>query len=275
MQKILRPLTAGLDEPGEQLAFAQQIVANLPATNGFRTREGVEAIRTQYLHDDTNFWDTLLHSQDRAYTVSEVREFFASAGLHLQTFTSYQGVDAITCLQYDLDLYIQDPVQKERLKALPIAERENLAESLDGSLSLHTVYVTRSTKSSLDTSAANTILTPASHRAQQIIAFLCKSDQGISITLRNGLTIPYNPSTITKAFFAKLDGYRTNGEIAQLLGIEQNLDMMNLLSQELMIPTALHWVFARMGTGSCITPLPDRTVLSSPLRHAEPTSLPL
>ncbi len=275
IQRILRQLTAGIDDPGQKLAFAKQVVANLPATNGFRMREGMEAIHSQYLQDDTNFWDTLLHEQDRAYTASQVREYLASAGLHLQGFISYQGVNAITGLQYDLDLYIQDALHRDRLAALPVAEREDLAEALDGSLSLHTVYATRATRSSLDPRAGNAILSPMSHRSRQIIAYLCQSNQAITVSLRNGVLLPYDPNPSTRAFLAKLDGRRDNAEIAQLLGIGGNQDALRLLHQDLEIPIALHWVVARTATGSDVEPLPDRTVLSSPLRHAEPTSLPL
>lgn len=275
MQRILRQLTAGIGDPGQKLAFAKQVIANLPVTNGFRMREGMEAIRSQYLQDDTNFWDTLLHEQDRAYTASQVREYLASAGLHLQGFISYQGVNAITSLQYDLDLYVQDALHRERLAALPVAEREDLAEVLDGSLSLHTVYATRAAQSSLDPRARNAILSPMSHRSRQIIAYLCQSNQAINISLRNGVSLPYNPNPVTKAFLTNLDGRRDNAEITQLLGIDDSPDALRLLHQDLEIPIALHWVVARTATGSGVEPLPDRTVLSSPLYHAEPTSLPL
>lgn len=275
MQRILRQLTAGIDDPGQKLAFAKQVVANLPDTNGFRMREGLDAIRSQYLQDDTNFWDTLLHEQDRAYTASQVREYLASAGLHLQGFISYQGVNAITGMQYDLDLYIQDDSHRERLATLPTAEREDLAEALDGSLSLHTVYATRATRSSLDPGVRNAILSPMSHRSRQIIAYLYQSNQAITISLRNGMLLPYNPGSLTRAFLARLDGRRDNAEIMRSLGIEYDPDALRLLHQDLEIPIALHWVVARTATGFEVNPLPDRTVLSMPLRHAEPTSLPL
>ena len=275
MQRILRQLTAGIDDPGQKLAFAKQVIANLPTTNGFRVREGMEAIRSQYLQDDTNFWDTLLHEQDRAYTASQVREYLAFAGLHLQGFISYQGVNAITSLQYDLNLYIQDALHRERLATLPVGKREDLAEALDGSLSLHTVYATRAAQSSLNPKAKNAILSPMSHRSRQIIAYLCQSNQAITISLRNGVSLPYNPCSATRAFLAKLDGYRDNAEITRLLGLDGNPDALRLLHQDLEIPIALHWVVARTATGSHVEPLPDRTVLSMPLRHTEPTSLAL
>jgi 2-polyprenyl-3-methyl-5-hydroxy-6-metoxy-1,4-benzoquinol methylase len=274
MQKMLQQLSVGLDEPGERLAFARKIVAGLPATNSFLKKEGAAMIDSQYLQDDTNFWDTLLHEQDRAYTASEVREFLASAGLCLQAYISYQGVGAITGLQYDLDSYIDDAAQKQRLNQLPLAERENLAEALDGSLALHTVYATRSAQSSLNPTAPNAILCPLSHSALQILAHLSRSDQVLPVVLSSGTTIAYKPSALTRAFLANIDGQRSNAEIARLLGIEDAPESLSTVNQELRIPAALHWLIARTSRGSYVSPLPDRSNLSSPLRHFEPTTLP-
>lgn len=273
MQNILRQMTVGLDDPQERLAFAKKIVANLPAKNGFLTQEGMKAINIQYLQDDTNFWDTLLHEQDRAYTASEVRQFLGSAGLFLQAFISYQGIGAVTSLQYDLDLYIDDASQRERLKALPISDRENIAELLDGSLALHTVYATRSPTSSLSPSAPNAILSPMSLKAQKIIAYLRKTDRELPIVLSNGSVLSYKPSAITRSFLAEIDGLRSNAEIAHSLGIYEGSEELAIVNQELRIPAALHWVIARTSSGSCISPLADIHKLEVPLYHFEPITL--
>jgi SAM-dependent methyltransferase len=275
MQRIFRQLTHGLDRPAQKLACAKKIVANLPLTNEFRIREGMDIIRSHYLQDDTNFWDTLLHEQDRAYTASQVREYLASSGLHLQAYTSYQGVDAITRLQYSLDLYIQDEQDLERLALLSAPDREDLAELLDGGLSLHTVYATRTVQSSLNPVATNAVLAPLSQRGQQILAYLSQSGQSVSITLRNGIALSYNPSSITRAFFSKIDGVRDNAEIARLLGIDKQPDVLNQVQRDLDIPLAMHWIVGRTIDGSRVDLLPDRTLLSSPLRCVEPTSLAL
>ena len=275
MQNTLRRLSIGLDASGERLAFARKVVANLPATNGFRVKEGMANINKHYLSDDTNFWDTLLHEQDRAYTASEVRAFLATTGLFLQTFTTYQGVGAIASLQYDLDLYIDDDIQRERLTSLSLAERQNLAEVLDGSLYLHTAYATRAPQASLKPTAPNAILSPMCRTSQQILSYLGKSNQGFMINLSNGLTLSYNPSIVTRAFLTKIDGHRGNSEIASLLGIKEGSEELMLVNQELRIPLALNWVIARTISGSYIPPLADRSSLSFPLRHFEPQGLPI
>src|SRR6185437_10079825 len=100
MQKVLRGVTAGIDDREQKLALARGVLANLPATNPFRLREGWENIQAAYLKDDTNLWDTLLHEQDRAYTASGVRNLLSTAGLHLQGFGTYKAAPATCALQY-------------------------------------------------------------------------------------------------------------------------------------------------------------------------------
>jgi len=269
-QRLLRSVTKGLDHPAEQLAFAKKIVANLGPANDFRQREGVEAIRSAYLADDTNFWDTLLHGQDRAYTASEVRDYLAAAGLQVQSFISYSGNGAITALQYDLDFLVDDPSQSGRLKALPREEQEDAAELLDGSLALHTVYATRESQAALDPAAADSILSPMSEGARKIIAHLVQADAEITVVLRNGSTVLYRPSDVTRKFLAAIDGHRSNSAIADLLGV----DLLSVKA-ELRIPAALHWVTARTSQGTYFAPLPDRNPLTFPLHHCEPSVLPL
>jgi len=264
-QRLLRQLTAGLDHPADQLAFAKKVVGNLAPTNEFRRREGADVIRATYLVDDTNFWDTLMHSQDRAYTASQVREYLAMAGLHVQGFVSYGGNAATTALQYDLGFHLGDA---GHLQALPLAEREDAAEALDGSLSLHTVYATRNPYAALDPMAPDAILSPMSDLARHVIAHLAAPYADLTIALRNGGGFTFRPLPATQAFLAAVDGRRSNAEIAASLGITLN-------SVELRVPTALHWLTARTARGTAFAPLPDRNRLTFPLLHSEPSTLPL
>jgi SAM-dependent methyltransferase len=266
-QRLLRLATRGLDHAAEQLAFAKKIVAGLPPTNDFRQREGTEMIRSAYLADDTNFWDTLLHAQDRAYTASQTREFLAAAGLHVQGFVSYSGNAAITALQYDLTFHLGEA---PHLRALPLAEREDAAEILDGSLALHTVYATRTPQAALDPSAPEAILAPMSESGRKILAHLAAEKAEIALTLRNGSSLVYRPSDHSRRFLAAIDGVRGNAAIAESLGLA-----LAQVEHDLRIPAALHWVTARTARGTAFPPLPDRNPLAFPLPHAEPSLLPL
>ena len=219
MQELLRGMTAGIDDRERKLAIARDVLSKLPPTNPFRLREGWDNIQAGYLKDDTNLWDTLLHEQDRAYTASGVRNFLAGAGLHLQTFGTYKAAPATCALQYDLDLYVSDPAERARLANLPQAQREDMAETLDGSIALHTFYATRAPNAAFDPTAPEAILSVMSEFGGRALAQLAAPDSSVPIVLRNSRSIAYAPSPQAQRFLAAIDGKRTNAEIAQALGL--------------------------------------------------------
>jgi hypothetical protein len=261
-----------LESREERLAVARQVLASLPPTNPFRLREGWDNIQRGYLKDDANLWDTLLHEQDRAYTASEVRTFLATAGLSVQAFATYKGMPATSALQYDLDLYFSDPAERERLASLPREVREDLAEALDGSLALHTVYVARSPTASLAPTATHAILYPMSDLGRQAIAHLAGSGD-IPIILRNGRVVTYGPLPLTRAFLNAVDGERSNSEIARTLWGDDAERRYEEVAPELKMPVALHWLIARTAAGTHWASLDMLGKFSLPLRHEEPAIL--
>ncbi|HEY3918345.1 MAG TPA: tetratricopeptide repeat protein [Stellaceae bacterium] len=273
MQEILRQATAGIDDRERKLAIARDVISSLPPTNPFRLREGWDNIQQGYLKDDTNLWDTLLHEQDRAYTASGVRQFLASAGLNVQAFATYKGTPASCALQYDLDLYVSDADERARLAALPQAAREDLAEALDGSLALHTVYATRARQAALVPTAPQAILSVASELASQAIARLAGPDAAIPVVLRSGRTIVYQPSAKARAFLAAVDGRRSNIEIARAMAGDDVASFLAELAPALRVPAALHWLTARTAAGTTWPALPMLGKFALPLRHEEPVLL--
>jgi tetratricopeptide (TPR) repeat protein/SAM-dependent methyltransferase len=268
MQEVLRGVTAGVDDREQKLALARDVLAHLPATSPFRLREGWENIQASYLKDDTNLWDALLHEQDRAYTASGVRDFLGSAGLHLQGFGTYKAAPATCALQYDLDLYVSDPAERARLARLPLAQREDMAEQLDGSLALHTVYAARAPNAALDVRAPEAILAVMSEFGGRALTQATAPGASLAIVLRNGRSITYTPSPQAQRFLAAIDGQRSNAQITQALGLS-----LAEIAPELRIPTALHWLVARRAEGTAFPPIPMHGKFALPLRPEEPVLL--
>ena len=273
MQETLRRLTSGIEDREQKLAVARDILAALPQSNVFRQREGWDNIRQAYLNDDTNLWDTLLHDQDRAYTASDVREFLASAGLHLQAFGTYKASPASSALQYDLDLYVNSDAERGRLASLAVSAREDMAEMLDGSLALHTFYAARSPHAALDPAAPQAILSAMSGFGTQALAQLAASDAAIPIILRSGKTITYRPSPAARKFLTAIDGKRTNDDIAHSVAGDCSAQFLADIAPELRVPTALHWVVARTAAGTAWPILPIQGRFTVPQRHEEPVLL--
>jgi SAM-dependent methyltransferase len=129
LQAALRTLGRGLELP-ERVALARALLPKLPKTNRF-ARNPVVGDHTR---SDAELVDLLLHSQDRAYTVPELAELAAGAGLQVAAW--------IEPLRYDPALYLPEALHA-RLEGLDPLERAALAERLAGNLKTHTVYLAR------------------------------------------------------------------------------------------------------------------------------------
>jgi SAM-dependent methyltransferase len=131
LQRALSRLS-GDDADPERLALARQVLADLPEGNWFR--------RNPYVQDhlkggDAGLYDLLLHRRDRAYTVGQVAELVAGAGLRITGF--------LPPAQYDPAHYLDDDALKARAAALPFLDRAALAEELSGAMKTHAFYAVR------------------------------------------------------------------------------------------------------------------------------------
>lgn len=205
LQSALRRLTGGLPD-GERLALAKRLVATLPETNWFR--------RNPFLGDhrasDAGLYDLLLHSRDRAYTVPELAELVAAAGLAIVTF-----IDPAT---YDPARVIADPRVKARLGGLDRLEAAALAEELSGALKTHIVYVTRPDR------VAGATASPDDETLRPVLRGI--DPAALSRTLRPGRPLAITHGGIRHllpmpplagAIAARIDGRRTIAEIGREL----------------------------------------------------------
>lgn len=130
MQSALRALTRGLP-PKEQVALARRVLAASPKTNWLLNNPHV----SDHRGPDADLYDLLLHSCDRPYTVTELGELAASAGL---------GVAAlISPAAYDPAHWIKDPRLLKRLEGMDFLAKAALAEQLSGAMTKHVAYLTR------------------------------------------------------------------------------------------------------------------------------------
>ena len=80
-QEMLRLIAA--DGPSdERVAVAKKLIAEFPETNWLSRNEQVR----DHKQADADLFDLLLHSQDRAYTVPQLAEVVAAAGLEIVSF---------------------------------------------------------------------------------------------------------------------------------------------------------------------------------------------
>ncbi|MEI6557334.1 MAG: class I SAM-dependent methyltransferase [Rhodospirillaceae bacterium] len=130
MQDALATLTRGLG-PAERVEAARRVLRALPERNGLRNNP----LLGDHLTSDAGLYDLLLHSCDRAYTVTELAALVAGCGL------------AITALiepaQYQPASYVKDARTLRRLAGLPWLEQAAWAEQVGGALGKHVAYLVR------------------------------------------------------------------------------------------------------------------------------------
>jgi len=134
LQAILRALVA--DEPDAvRLDLARRLLKQLPPTNWFA--------RNPFLQDHlkvgaAGLYDLLLHSQDRAYSVAELAELVAAAGLAI--------TGLIEPWRYEPASYLSDGALLKRIAPLDRIARAALAERLAGNLKVHICYAVKAAR---------------------------------------------------------------------------------------------------------------------------------
>lgn len=129
-QDILKMLAAPDDRHPMRIEQARRLLRQLPRTNWL--------IRNPFVGDhlqggDAALYDLLLHARDRAYTVAELADLAASAGLAI--------AGLIEPARYDPASYLTDPALLERVRRLGPLARSVLAELIAGDLKVHVAYL--------------------------------------------------------------------------------------------------------------------------------------
>jgi SAM-dependent methyltransferase len=130
VQTILRMLN-DLEEPAlPRLDRARRLLRQLPRTNWL--------VRNPFIGDhlqgdEAGLYDLLLNERDRAFTVNELAQLAASAGLSVVTL--------IEPARYAPETYLTDPVLLERVRRLNPIDRWALAELIAGDLKVHIAYL--------------------------------------------------------------------------------------------------------------------------------------
>lgn len=121
LQQAFGALTKGLP-PSEQLAMAKSMFDALPEGHPFKRNPHL----VDHKQSDAGFYDLLLHSQDRPYTIDQLAQTLEAAGLTLC------GVPQPYL--YDLERFAPRPEGLGDVAAMALAEK------LDGTIKTHVIY---------------------------------------------------------------------------------------------------------------------------------------
>jgi SAM-dependent methyltransferase len=114
------------DDPKRRLRDAKSIFPGVPDDHPFRRNPHL----SDHMQSAAGFYDLLLHSVDRPFTVTELAEALDRAGLAITSF-SEPGA-------YDLRRYLPNAIRPP--KELSEIECMGLAEKLSGCMKTHVVY---------------------------------------------------------------------------------------------------------------------------------------
>lgn len=130
LQDAFRRLGVNQDAAG--LSFVREVVGSLPEYHFFKWYERA----AQDLKTDAGLVDTLLHPQDRAYSVPQILEFLESNGLHFQSWLDNFFYHPEGVFNPNSDLY-------RRTIQLPLREQWAVVDNLSLILGRHAFIATR------------------------------------------------------------------------------------------------------------------------------------
>jgi SAM-dependent methyltransferase len=229
MQSALRLLDDGGD-PASRVAFARRLLGQLPQTNWLKRNP---FMTDHIVEGDAGLYDLLLHARDRAYSVDEVHDFAAGAGLRVAAFAPPA--------RYEPRNYLSDPAVLRRVEALDARKRAALAESLAGNIKSHAFYVVHAGNDVSPPEPDSLALVPVP--ANVDVAQLGKtigSSGAITATV-DGLPFRMTLPRLAGAMLQRIDGARTLAEIHALLQAQDSrLTEDSFLQQFRLLFASLH-----------------------------------
>jgi SAM-dependent methyltransferase len=139
-QELMRLVNDGVEDPRLRTQHARGIVEGLPETNWLLRGTGPDRAMNEFLDDESNLNDVLLHEQDRAYSVLELYEFLAEAKLELIEFTSFHNDPPTFRYMYDPMVWITDPALQSHVSKLPRPQQQAIAEAMSCVITCHGFY---------------------------------------------------------------------------------------------------------------------------------------
>jgi 2-polyprenyl-3-methyl-5-hydroxy-6-metoxy-1,4-benzoquinol methylase len=139
-QELMRLVNEGIEDRKVKTQHATAMVQCLPETNWLLRGGNRERQLKEWLDDESNLYDVLLHEQDRAYSVLELYELLDGAELELIEFTSFFTNPPIRRFMYDPMAWISDPDLAEHIRSMPLRRQQAIAEAVSCVLTCHGFY---------------------------------------------------------------------------------------------------------------------------------------
>ncbi len=214
MQQLMRLINSDVKDARKKVELTKKVIAKLPEGNWFKANE--KTFRGDIeLFGDIGIYDLLLHSQDRAYTVSEIYEWVEKYGLNLISFNELNGLHKMF---YDPSYYIKDPELKAQFDKMSLRERQAAAEIITGKFYKHSFYVSPVAREAPSIDNLDNIPFFSSALNEDNVGkkmYIFFSDEGnTDYIIENGnVKVQLTKKEFTVEILKYLDGKRTTNEI--------------------------------------------------------------
>ena len=214
MQNMLRLANQGCSE-ADQIAQAKEVLAALPPGNWYRLAGDLYG---DHNNGDAGIYDSLLHSQDRAYTVAELMAWLVdSHGLHV-TFSDVHRGRFPYLPEMTLPLHAHQ--LRARLPGMTQRDRHAMSELLIGDLTRHNLYASASDATAPYGDAA--YIPFYFHEPMDGLALeqVFRPRNGQPTIMQHaflGLTVAVDAGNYSGKILRHIDGQRSFGEIFALL----------------------------------------------------------
>lgn len=217
MQKLLRLVNDGCGER-QKIDHAKEVLHSLPVSNWYRMAGN---LYTDHDNGDAGIYDSLLHSQDRAYTVTELFEWLADGhGFTISLSDVHRGrFPYLPAMTLKPDAH----ALRARLPGMSLRAQYAMSELLMGDLTRHNFYLTQSSAAQAPYAAPDYI--PFFFHENLTgpgVAPIFAPKEGPTILHHEflGLTTPVDAGKYSGMIMRHLDGKRSFGQIFELVRAE-------------------------------------------------------
>jgi SAM-dependent methyltransferase len=217
-QDLMRLVNRGVDDPKLKTQYARSVLQSLPKTHWLLRGGEPEEILASFLDDESNLYDTLLHEQDRAYSVTEIYELLIGAQLELLEFVSFLSSVPSFRYLYNPMVWITDPTLRAHVASLPRPKQQAIAEAVNCMITCHSFYAAPTAAGRIappgDLDMVPFFLYFDSGNLEQ--HFRDAADRGCSINYRHS-TVHFELGRFSADIVAEIDGSRCLGELFEVV----------------------------------------------------------
>ncbi len=217
-QELMRLVNQGVEDRKLKIQHARTILQSLPQTNWLLRGGDPKEVLVSFLEDESNLYDTLLHEQDRAYSVMEIYALLAGAQLELIEFVSFLSSVPSFRYLYNPMVWITDPALRSHVATLSRPKQQAIAEAINCMITCHSFYAAPAAAGRI--AAPNDLdMVPfflyfdSSNLAQH---FHDAAGRECAINYRHS-TVRFEPGRFSAELVAGIDGSRCIGELFEMV----------------------------------------------------------